>query len=101
MGFAICGLFLFNPDRVLRDIPKPLAELAILRVDKIKVGSCWQDIVLQTPITPVLAEALMLLQNLIIQQDAYTLDKISKQNLQRHLQKFVKATQTSFAKGVL
>ena len=29
------------------------------------------------------------------------LDETSKQNLQRHLQKFVKAAQTSFAKGVL
>jgi hypothetical protein len=100
-GFAASSLFLFNPDRVLRDIPKPPVEPAIPRVDKIKIGSCWQDIVLQIPVTLVSAEVLILLQNLIIQQDTYTLDKTSKENLQKYLQKFVKAAQTSFAKGVL
>lgn len=54
-----------------------------------------------TPATPVSAEALMSLQNLIMKQDAYALDETSKQSLQRHLHKFVKAAQTSFAKGVL
>jgi hypothetical protein len=100
-GFAASGLFPFNPDRVLRDMPKPPAELAIPRVDEVKVGSCPQEVVLQTPVTPASAEALMSLQNLIIQQDAHALDETSKQNLQRHLQKFVKAVQTSSAKGIL
>jgi hypothetical protein len=43
----------------------------------------------------------MSLQNLIIEQDACALDQKSKQSLQRHLFKFSKAAQLSFAKGVL
>jgi hypothetical protein len=43
----------------------------------------------------------MSLQNLIIEQDAYALDKESKQSLQRHVLKFSKAAQLSFAKGAL
>jgi hypothetical protein len=39
-SFAITSLFLFNPDKVLRSMPTPLAELAILRANKVKVGSC-------------------------------------------------------------
>jgi len=64
-GFAASGLFLFNPDRMLRSIPAPLAESVIPRVNKVKVGSCQQDVALhyrqdidvQTPVTPVSAEA--------------------------------------------
>ena len=56
---------------------------------------------LQTPMTPVSAEALMSLQSLIIERDAHALDETSKQNLARHLQKFVNASQKSFAKGIL
>jgi hypothetical protein len=43
-GFAISGLFLFNPDRVLRSMPAPPAELAIPRADEVKVGSRRQDV---------------------------------------------------------
>jgi hypothetical protein len=43
-GFAISGLFLFNLDRVLRSMPAPPAELAILRADELKVGSRRQDV---------------------------------------------------------
>ena len=63
-GFAICGLFLFNPDKVLRSMPVPLAKPAISSADEIIVGSRWQDIdlqILETPVTPVLAKALILL----------------------------------------
>jgi hypothetical protein len=60
-----------------------------------------QDAVVQSPVTPVLAEGLMSLQNLIIKQDAYALDEACKQSLQRHLQKFARAAQISFAKGAL
>jgi hypothetical protein len=84
-GFATSGLFPFNPDRVLRSMPAPLAEPAIPSANEVKVGSCWQDVEPQTPVTPVLAESFMSLQNLIIQRDAYTLDETSKQNLARHL----------------
>jgi hypothetical protein len=51
-------------------------------------------------VAPVSVEGLVSLQNLIIKQDVHALDETSKQSLQRHLQKFAKAAQTSFAKGV-
>jgi hypothetical protein len=108
-GFAASGLFPFNPDRVLRSMPAPPAEPAIPRVDEVKVGSCRQDVEvhyrqdeeLQTPLTPVSAEAFISLQNLIIQQDAHALDETSKQNLTKHLQKCTKAFQKSSALSVL
>ena len=80
-GFAICRLVSFNPDRVLRGISKPPAELTIPKADEVKVGPRPQDKILQTPVTLVSAEALISLQNLIIKQDAYTLNKTSKQSL--------------------
>jgi hypothetical protein len=83
----------FNPDRVLRDIQKPPAELTVLKADEVKVGSCPQDEVLQTPVT---AEALTSLRSLI-EQDAHALDKTSKQRLQ----KFANAAQISFAECAL
>ena len=43
-GFAACGLFPFNPDRVLRSMPAPPAEPAVPRADEVKVGSCRQDV---------------------------------------------------------
>jgi hypothetical protein len=90
-------------------MPAPPAEPAIPRVDEVKVGSCRQDVEvhyrqdeeLQTPLTPVSAEAFTSLQNLIIQQDAYALDETSKQNLAKHLQKCTKAFQKSSALSVL
>jgi hypothetical protein len=39
-SFAASSLFLFNPDRVLRSMPAPLAELAIPRANEVKVRSC-------------------------------------------------------------
>src|SRR6266566_2744348 len=52
----------------------------------LKVGSCHQDEVPQTPVTPVSVEGLASLYNLI-KQDAYTLNKTSIQRLERHVQK--------------
>ena len=49
------------------------------------VLSGGQDPLLQSPIKPVSAEAFMLLQNLIINQDAHTLDDTSKQKLEKHV----------------
>jgi len=86
-------LFPFNPDRVLRDIQKPLAELTVPKVDEMKVGSCPQGEVLRTPVT---AEALTSLRNLI-EQDTHTLDETSKQRLQ----KLANAAQVSFAECAL
>jgi hypothetical protein len=100
-GFAASGLFPFNPDRVLISMPAPSVEQAIPSADEVKVGSCRQDVEPQTPVTPVSAESFISLQNRIIQQDAYTLDKTSKQNLAKHLQKCTKAFQKSSALSVL
>jgi DDE superfamily endonuclease len=49
-GWIKAGLFPFNPDRVLRDIQKPLAELTVPKVDEMKAGSCPQGEVLRTPV---------------------------------------------------
>jgi hypothetical protein len=57
-GWAACGLFPFNPDRVLRVTPKPPAQATVPRADEIQVGSCHQDEVPQTPVTPVSAEGI-------------------------------------------
>ena len=100
-GWAKCGLGPFNPDRVLKDTPKPPAKLTIPKADEAKVGSCPQDDVLQTPVTPVSAEALISLQNFITKKYAHALDEANKQSLVRHLRKFTNAAQTPFAKGVL
>lgn len=100
-GFAACGLVPFNPDRVLRDIPKPPPETNIPKANEVDVGPRLQDEILRTPVTPVSAEALISLQNLTIKQDAHALDETSKQSLQRHIQKLANATQMSLAKGAL
>ncbi|KAH8759543.1 hypothetical protein F5882DRAFT_479516, partial [Hyaloscypha sp. PMI_1271] len=97
-AWAACGLFPFNPDRVLRVTPKPPAQSAV--ADEIRVGSCHQDEVPQTPVTPVSAEGLVSLHNLI-KQDAHTLNGTSIQCLERHVQKLVDAAQTSFAERAL
>ena len=39
-GFAASGLFPLNPERVLRDMPKPPTDLNIPIVDEVEVGSC-------------------------------------------------------------
>jgi DDE superfamily endonuclease len=96
-GWTKAGLFPFNPNRALRDIQKPVAELTVPKADEVKVGSCPQDEVLQTPVT---AEALTSLRSLI-EQDAHAHDETSKQRLQRHIQKLAKAAQVSFAECAL
>lgn len=76
------------------------AQSIVLGVDEIKVGSCQQDEVPQTPVTPVSAEALTSLHNLI-KQNAHTLNETSIQRLQRHVQKLANAAQISFAERAL
>jgi hypothetical protein len=102
-GWAACGLFPFNPARVLRVTPKPPAQSTVLRADEVEVGACHQDdvppvrqdYVPPTPVTPVSAEGLVSLQNLI-KQDAHTLNEASIQRLERHVQKLAHAAQASF-----
>jgi hypothetical protein len=100
-GFAASGLFPFDPDRVLRSMPKPVVNLSVPRVDGVPVRMFSQNEVPQTPVTPVSTEGLMSLHNLIMKHDACTLDETRRRNLQRHLQKYAKAAQVSFAKGAL
>jgi len=76
-GWIKAGLFPFNPDSVLRDIQKLPAKLTVPKADKVKIESCPQDEVLQTPVT---AKALTLLHSLI-EQDTHALDETSKQHL--------------------
>ena len=101
-GFAASGLFPFNPDRVLDSMPRPvIGHFTVSTADKVIVETSSEEQIPPTPVTPVSAEGLTSLQNLIIEQDAHALDDKSKQSLQRHLRKFSKAAQLSFAKGAL
>jgi DDE superfamily endonuclease len=43
-GWSKAGLQPFNPDRVLRDIQKPLAELYVPQEGEVKVESCPQQV---------------------------------------------------------
>ena len=99
-GWATTGLFPFHPERVLRDTPKPPAQLNVPQVDEVSVKSSLQDKELQTPVTPVSPEALTSLHNLI-QQDTHTLDEPTKQRLQKHVQKLANAARISFAECAL
>jgi hypothetical protein len=93
-------LFPSNPDRVLRHTPNPPAQLAAPEAAGIEVGICPQDDVLQTPVTPVSAEALTSLHN-IIKQEAQTHNGPNVQRLQRHVQKLANAAQVFFADRAL
>ena len=97
-GWAKAGLFPFNTDKVLSDISKPLAEVTAPTSNEVMVST--QDQVPQTPTTPVSAEAVASLHNLI-KQDTHVLDEASRQRLQKHLQKLTNATQLSFAERAL
>jgi hypothetical protein len=70
-------------------VPKLLGELTLAATME---APCQEDAVPQTPVTPVSADGLMSLQNLILEQDAHALDETTKRNLQRHLLKLAKAT---------
>ena len=95
-AWAASGLFPFNPDRVLRDTPKPVS-LTVPKAYELEVGPCPQGEVLQASVT---SEALTSLHNLIT-QDFLALDEVSKQRLQRHVQKLANAAQISFAECAL
>ena len=90
-GFAACGLFSFNPERVLRDIVKPLTDIVESTSAKVAVDApCQGDLPLGIPAIPVLAEAFAALQDQIIKQNANILDRTSQQRLKKYLQKIVK-----------
>lgn len=67
-GWAATGLYPFNPDRVLRDIPKPQVEIVV--PGAATMTSNTQDTTpqpLMTPVTPVTAEAVTSLHDMIKQ----------------------------------
>jgi predicted Fe-Mo cluster-binding NifX family protein len=100
-GFAATGLFPFNPDRVLRGVPKPPPELTIPSAIEATVEACPQDTVLCTPVTPVSEAALISLQDRILKCDAHALDDVSKENLNKHIQKITKAARVCLAKSAI
>ena len=75
---------------------KPPVPSTVPKADEIKVSSCHQVDVPQTPVTPVSAEGLASLYNMI-KQDTLTLNKTSIPRLQRHVQKLANVAQMSFA----
>jgi hypothetical protein len=80
-GFAACGLFPFNPDRVLNSMPKPAEETSMITAGKAVIQTSPTTEVPQTPVTPVSQEVLILLRNLILKQDAHALDDKNKAKL--------------------
>ena len=97
------GLFPFNPNRVLRDTPKPLTALDVPKACEVAISSYPEGDTVQTPVTPVTpstTEALVSLQDLI-NQDACALDEKSRQRLRRHVEKFANAAKLSFAERAL
>jgi hypothetical protein len=92
------GLFPFNPDRVLKEIPKPPTSLIISTADEPKMVSRPDYEALPTPATPVSGEALMSLLDRIKQVPS---DEANSQHKARLQQKVANAAQTYLAKIAL
>lgn len=95
-AWAASGLLPFNPERVLQDMPRSPAELTVSIASNKDMPSDPRDEIPVTPVTPVNTEGLVSLHNLI-KQDTSTLDELSKQRLQRRVQKLASAAHISFA----
>jgi hypothetical protein len=117
-GWSKGGLFPFNPQRVLRDIEKPYAELREAAGESVapEIGlvaapppspasvtlvSPVAPVTPVTPITPVSAEAFTSLQNTIVREDARNLGHVDKQRLMRRIEKLAKAGKVLLARSVL
>lgn len=96
-GWRSSDLYPFNPDRVLTQIPKPVAEPTVSVVQTSEIELYPQGEVLQTPTSPTSLTSL----HLLLRQDACADDEKSKQRLLRHIQKFANAAQTSFAERAI
>jgi len=92
-GWGRSGMYPFNPDRVLREIRKPPAELTVPKADDVEAPLCSQDEALQTPAT---ADAFRSLLGLI-ERDIHALDDEGK----LRLKKLLNAAQISFAERAL
>ena len=95
-GWAKAGLFPFNPQKVLDEIPRPQVGT------NARAASAQAQVPqpLVSPATPKSAGAVASLHDLIT-QDTDMVDETSKQRLLRHLQKLTNATQVSFAERAL
>jgi len=111
-GWSKGGLYPFNPQRVLKDLVKPLAEFPVPNAGREPaLSSCFSQhetpritaapVPPVTPVTPVTAEAFLAQSDFIIERDAQASEEPGKQNIQRHLQKLTKGAQTSIARGAL
>ena len=99
-GWAATGLFPFNPERVLNDIPRPPTKATILESEVASTG--LGGVVLQTPTTPVTpatTEEFMSLHEMI-KKDAHVLGETTK-GWQKCVQKMANAGQTLFAERAL
>ena len=101
-GWTETGLFPFNPDKVLSDLPKPVAHQTAPLSNVARCGSHTQSQATtpKTPVTPVSAGGVAALHNLI-KEDVQVVDESHKQRLQKHVQKLANATQLSFAERAL
>lgn len=90
-GWSKAGPYPFNPERVLKDIHKPLTELYLSQ--SVDMAEPSQSVTLQTPVT---SEALTSLRNRI-ERDINMLDNQSK----CRLQKLAKAAEKAFAERAL
>jgi len=91
------GLFPFNPNRVLADIPKPPAELTIPNAgESVEYRPQYKS--MQTPAIPVSSETLESLLNIIKRVPN---DKTSNRRKERLQQKVSSAALTLFAKNAL
>jgi hypothetical protein len=101
-GFSACGLYPFNPERVLHSMAKPPPELKLINTNEAEVVNA-QDIDQSplTPVTPVTTQAIASLQNMIINPATRGLDQRSKSSLQKNVEKLSKAAHLAFSKGIL
>ena len=102
-GWSKSGLFPFNPERVLKDIPRPIITKAVAEHLEEKIDPRLEVDVVQTPVTPVTpgtSEAVLSLQTRI-DQEACALDEASRWRLRKHLQKFANAVNTSLAEQAM
>lgn len=87
-----------EPDRVLRDLPKPPTLLVVPTAGEVMEVCQPAEVLLTpaTPVTPVTVEALTSLHNMI-KRDALASDERSQQRTQICVQKLTTAARISFA----